>query len=194
MPGQLRNVIHAVSERHYMNRKDVQPVIEIFAKMARRCFLLQVAIGRRDGPHVRHACAVLPDALVAFLLEDPKKFALHLQRNFTDFVQENGAAVRGFEASRAVFDCAGEGASDVSEEFALKKFFGNGRAIDPDERFVFSLAAPMDFSRYQLLACASFAQDKHGGFGGRDEDRKSTRLNSSHLVISYAVFCLKKKK
>src|SRR5256885_9829898 len=25
------------------------------------------------------------------------------------------------------------------------------------------------------------------------EDRKSTRLNSSHLVISYAVFCLKKK-
>src|SRR5205807_9697154 len=27
-----------------------------------------------------------------------------------------------------------------------------------------------------------------------DSDRKSTRLNSSHLVISYAVFCLKKKK
>src|SRR5256885_6057284 len=28
----------------------------------------------------------------------------------------------------------------------------------------------------------------------RNQDRKSTRLNSSHLVISYAVFCLKKKK
>src|SRR5438034_6983685 len=28
----------------------------------------------------------------------------------------------------------------------------------------------------------------------RSEDRKSTRLNSSHTVISYAVFCLKKKK
>src|SRR5260221_6178383 len=27
-----------------------------------------------------------------------------------------------------------------------------------------------------------------------DRDRKSTRLNSSHTVISYAVFCLKKKK
>src|SRR5437588_2519139 len=36
---------------------------------------------------------------------------------------------------------------------------------------------------------------KNGG-GGVDEklDRKSTRLNSSHTVISYAVFCLKKKK
>src|SRR5436190_22260526 len=31
--------------------------------------------------------------------------------------------------------------------------------------------------------------------GGEDHrDRKSTRLNSSHTVISYAVFCLKKKK
>src|SRR5438552_15686120 len=27
-----------------------------------------------------------------------------------------------------------------------------------------------------------------------DQDRKSTRLNSSHQIISYAVFCLKKKK
>src|SRR2546426_595029 len=33
---------------------------------------------------------------------------------------------------------------------------------------------------------------KHAQVGGLD--RKSTRLNSSHLVISYAVFCLKKKK
>src|SRR5260221_9530151 len=30
--------------------------------------------------------------------------------------------------------------------------------------------------------------------GSQGEDRKSTRLNSSHTVISYAVFCLKKKK
>src|SRR5256885_2753519 len=33
-----------------------------------------------------------------------------------------------------------------------------------------------------------------GGVYRSNEDRKSTRLNSSHLVISYAVFCLKKKK
>src|SRR5256885_8668636 len=42
------------------------------------------------------------------------------------------------------------------------------------------------------------ARRPHGGGAalprtGRG-DRKSTRLNSSHLVISYAVFCLKKKK
>src|SRR5256885_3948154 len=41
---------------------------------------------------------------------------------------------------------------------------------------------------------------QYGGLAGANvnyvtkSDRKSTRLNSSHLVISYAVFCLKKKK
>src|SRR5438445_8034417 len=36
----------------------------------------------------------------------------------------------------------------------------------------------------------------HNGNGdsGKNRDRKSTRLNSSHANISYAVFCLKKKK
>src|SRR3712207_8036388 len=34
----------------------------------------------------------------------------------------------------------------------------------------------------------------HLGDGRRQVDRKSTRLNSSHANISYAVFCLKKKK
>src|SRR5947208_17166946 len=32
------------------------------------------------------------------------------------------------------------------------------------------------------------------GYGCPHQDRKSTRLNSSHQIISYAVFCLKKKK
>src|SRR5690606_39511221 len=43
------------------------------------------------------------------------------------------------------------------------------------------------------------ARSRHGGGGRHDAiemplDRKSTRLNSSHVKISYAVFCLKKKK
>src|SRR5207247_11060374 len=38
------------------------------------------------------------------------------------------------------------------------------------------------------------ALDRPGRDRGRDRDRKSTRLNSSHEWISYAVFCLKKKR
>src|SRR2546426_3668779 len=38
------------------------------------------------------------------------------------------------------------------------------------------------------------SREARGVGSGMSRDRKSTRLNSSHLVISYAVFCLKKKK
>src|SRR5205807_8624276 len=49
---------------------------------------------------------------------------------------------------------------------------------------------PFILNRFEkILAMAEMVNVDHG-----KEDRKSTRLNSSHLVISYAVFCLKKKK
>src|SRR3712207_8246183 len=48
--------------------------------------------------------------------------------------------------------------------------------------------------RAPLLAAVNCALDAcHGRGLLEDEDRKSTRLNSSHANISYAVFCLKKK-
>src|SRR5256885_12584299 len=42
-------------------------------------------------------------------------------------------------------------------------------------------------------AALSFFFMRRRGVSAFGQDRKSTRLNSSHLVISYAVFCLKKK-
>src|SRR5438132_7070394 len=50
-------------------------------------------------------------------------------------------------------------------------------------------------SRTQRPFCrtASFCRPR-GRPNPPERDRKSTRLNSSHTVISYAVFCLKKKK
>src|SRR3712207_7565134 len=51
----------------------------------------------------------------------------------------------------------------------------------------------------RYLAAGGVPQDRLSGTGYSDtrplvpEDRKSTRLNSSHANISYAVFCLKKK-
>src|SRR5256885_8368425 len=50
-----------------------------------------------------------------------------------------------------------------------------------------------DGAQRRGLARAVAAQNGHDALARHLEDRKSTRLNSSHLVISYAVFCLKKK-
>src|SRR2546426_2681359 len=60
------------------------------------------------------------------------------------------------------------------------------------------LAVERLFAAHQLVVFDVQELKTHGGslriYARHLEDRKSTRLNSSHLVISYAVFCLKKKK
>src|SRR5688572_32288146 len=56
-------------------------------------------------------------------------------------------------------------------------------------RFPSDLVTP----RPPAAPCANRHSCRHGR-GNVFQDRKSTRLNSSHSQISYAVFCLKKKK
>src|SRR5256885_9492893 len=62
---------------------------------------------------------------------------------------------------------------------------------------IWTLTAGRQFDGLQRIEQGQRLQrGVHGGHGVQivRTDRKSTRLNSSHLVISYAVFCLKKKK
>src|SRR5690625_5321818 len=61
----------------------------------------------------------------------------------------------------------------------LLQVLDDGRLTDGQGRTV-------DFRQTILILTSNL-----GSFGGRD--RKSTRLNSSHVAISYAVFCLKQK-
>src|ERR1035441_10833282 len=57
-------------------------------------------------------------------------------------------------------------------------------------------AAPTPMIQPRRVSIQNFSScvEKNNTFARSITDRKSTRLNSSHLGISYAVFCLKKKK
>src|SRR5256885_6407049 len=83
-----------------------------------------------------------------------------------------------------------EGALDLPQ--GLAKRSGKRVVVVLDEFQAAGRLGPRVFdvmrARFQAHRGVSYA------FLGSEQDRKSTRLNSSHLVISYAVFCLKKKK
>src|SRR2546426_4363719 len=82
---------------------------------------------------------------------------------------------------------SGQGSDGSEPQLPARQGPGLGRL--GGERFARQLAVA-DAVRDRLL------RHRVHGDGGEPLrlDRKSTRLNSSHLVISYAVFCLKKKK
>src|SRR2546422_7960756 len=74
-------------------------------------------------------------------------------------------------------------------------FFLNDTA--PTEIYTLPLhdALPISlFRRFPESSCRAAAPGRQIGREAHVPDRKSTRLNSSHGYISYAVFCLKKKK
>src|SRR5437870_7318629 len=62
---------------------------------------------------------------------------------------------------------------------------------EPDDGLLQTAEAPASDPAFQAGEVA-LEGDQHTA--DRRPDRKSTRLNSSHVAISYAVFCLKKKK
>ena len=92
-----------------------------------------------------------------------------------------GAEVRGLDLEQPI------AAADVE---ALRAAFLDSHFLclrsDPIDAASFARLA-RHFGEPQLQLLREF---RHGSV----PDRKSTRLNSSHVVISYAVFCLKKKK
>src|SRR5256885_14647594 len=73
-------------------------------------------------------------------------------------------------------------------------FFFNDTATT--EIYTLSLhdALPICKARIAHMLARKAVGQRGNQHRARMGDRKSTRLNSSHLVISYAVFCLKKKK
>src|SRR5690625_7121496 len=80
--------------------------------------------------------------------------------------------------------------SDEDSEYAVKSDVGN---ITKDE-FYEELVALDNGNLLQQLILEMVLKDKYSVDEKEVEDRKSSRLNSSHVAISYAVFCLKKKK
>src|SRR5690606_40823618 len=68
------------------------------------------------------------------------------------------------------------------------------RLPHPARRGASRLALRLILSRQDTQSGGILSRASCPGGSARDIDRKSTRLNSSHVKISYAVFCLKKKR
>src|SRR2546430_16534065 len=83
--------------------------------------------------------------------------------------------------------------SDQLVTTSLFVFFFNDTATT--EIYTLSLhdALPISVGSYGRTRVRPSRRGRHGASTAISEDRKSTRLNSSHSQISYAVFCLKKK-
>src|SRR5690606_41769866 len=95
---------------------------------------------------------------------------------------------------------AASGSSTLSLHDALPISVGVAVVVGGVADMVVAAVGQCDVANPTIVKVAKVAEltlDRRSvlhAHGQRHQDRKSTRLNSSHVKISYAVFCLKKKK
>src|SRR6185312_16325460 len=97
----------------------VEAVIQVGAKAALLDLLLQIGIGRKDEAKIDRHLALGADRTNAAILEDAQQLALHRQRQLTDFIEEQRAAMGVKKQTVAAAIRAGESALEVAEQFGF---------------------------------------------------------------------------
>src|SRR5579863_1488146 len=106
--NQQRNIFSSLAQRRESNWKYVEPVVQIRPKVPLIDHHFQITIGGGNQPCVCPQGARAAQTLELPLLQDAQKLRLNLQRNFTDFIEEDGSTMRQLEASHTLADSACE--------------------------------------------------------------------------------------
>src|SRR6478672_12827866 len=107
-------------------------------------------MGGGNHAHIDRTLILAPKPPDTRFLEHPKQLGLRADGHVADFVQQQGAALRLFKASRSSFNCSRERTSFVSKQLAFDQAFRKSGAIDRYKRTAGSGAQAMYGSRYQF--------------------------------------------
>ena len=167
MLEQHQRILAALAQRGDLQRRDVQPVVEVGAEAPLVGGLAQVLLGRGDNPDIQRNQLVGTHALHDAFLQQAQQLDLHVQAHALDLVEEQGAAVGMLELADAALGGAGEGAGLVAEQLAFHHRLGQRAGVDGHERAVAARGKVVQRARHHFLAGAGFAEDQHVGGGGR---------------------------
>ena len=144
MLGQQQHVVAAVAQRRQLERHDVEAEVQVLAESLGADQLGQLLV--RGGQHAdvgvdRRAAADADDRL---FLEHAEQLGLAGEAHVADLVEEQRAAGGQLELAGAGFVGVGERAFLVAEQLAFEQRFGEGGAVDGDERVLAAAAAEVD--------------------------------------------------
>src|SRR5882672_9197894 len=152
----------ALAQSGQMKGHHIKAEIEVLAECAIFVRSLQVAIGRGHNAHVHLGAVVATHRTDFFVLQYAQKFGLQFERQFADFIEEDGTPAGSMEQSGLGPDGSRKGPSLMTKEFAFYQRGHEGYAVDGDERLARESAAEMNRPGNQLLAGARLTRDEHG--------------------------------
>src|SRR6266436_1029635 len=145
-----------------MHGKDIQAKEEIRSELLLAHHRFEIAVRRGNQTRIGSKRARTPQPLELPLLQHAEQFGLQFERNLSDLVQKDRAAIGHFETADALRDCSRECALLVSEQLAFQQTRWNRRAVELDERLRAPRTQIMDGPRDQFLSCTRVSIDEHG--------------------------------
>src|SRR6266481_3642824 len=165
---QERYILAALTQAGHANGNDVQAIVEVLAKRALGDLPVEIAVGGGDDAHVHRNFAGAAHRTHGAFLEYAQQFDLHGHGHFADFVEKDSALVSDFEQSAPVLVRSGEGAFDVSEEFAFEQRLRKRAAVDGNKGLAGSRGTGVDGPGDEFFTRSTFAEDQNRAAGGSD--------------------------
>ncbi|MNF78791.1 hypothetical protein D3C84_609870 [compost metagenome] len=146
----------------------VQAVVEVLTELADLGQALEVAVGRGDQAHIDFLRLYRAYSANFTFLQYAQQACLGFERQFADFIEEQGAAVRGFHQPGTTGAGAGECAFFMAEQFRLDEGLGDGSAVHRDHRRLGAPGQVVQRPGDQFLAGTRLTLNQHIGISGCD--------------------------
>src|SRR5436853_872667 len=118
-----------------MNVNHVEAVVEILAEGPVLDRLFQVSMRCRQDADVHLDDFLTADPFKLAILQDLEQLRLEAYVHISDLVEQNGAAIGGFEHARLLLEGPGKGASLIPEELAFHQLRGQSGTIQLQKDF-----------------------------------------------------------
>src|SRR5262245_12765190 len=174
---EVRNIFATIAQLRQSDFDNVEAVIQVVAEATGTNFSQQVPVGRGNQTNIDLPLFERSNALDLAFLEDAQELRLNRQRQLANFVQEQGAAIRGFEQACLVFRRTRESAANVSKQLAFKQRLDDGRTVHCDEPFGVPGAELVQRARDELFARTRITAHEHSA-----DVRRQPANEAEHLL------------
>ena len=171
-----------LAQRRQLESDDVEAVKQVFAETPLTHHLVEIQVGGGDDAHVGAAGHRVAHALVFLVLDEAQQLGLQGEREVTDLVEEQGAAIGLADPALGALAGAGEGALGMAEQLALHQLGGQRRAVDGHAGALGAAAPAMDGARQLALAGAGLTENEDVGIGRRHLPRSLQHAHQHRAV------------
>jgi hypothetical protein len=166
--GQRQDVVATVAQSGNVDLEHVEAIVEVLAELTVSDRRPQIAVRRRQDPHVGLQDLRSADPLEFAFLEHTEELRLQDGSHLGDLVEEERPSCSLLQPSDLPGDGAREGAALMAEQLRFEERFRQRRAVHRHERLRGSGRALPEEPCDDLLAGPRLSGDEYGGLGGSD--------------------------